>query len=184
MTNNDKPLRDKIEQLLMALSAPTPPQEAVAEAVALLSGLRAAARKIAMNTFKSFDQAVTDLSAEYGAEMPEVVDFVQSMIDNSEGAQIDEKRIALARSVAEVSTQARLRGLWEEHMILRSLAWIMVEPTGIAVAALRQQLYLPPVSSPLLSEFSEDCGPIGAATDLAMMLRELAKATNEQPQTN
>lgn len=186
MTTQDEPLRLRIERLIRSLSVPSPPQEAISDAALVLGGLRGAARKMAANTFRGVDEAIREVEEEYGPDAPDVLGFVDDLIGNSDDLQVEPRRIEIAKSISDVATAARLRGLWEEHILLRSVAWIMVEPTGIAIAALRQQMFSDPVTVPLLSEFvGSGCGPIGAATDLAMLLRNLARAANpQQPTTN
>lgn len=169
-------LREQVVALISVLSEKNPPPSAATEAASAIESFRKAAAKSNLETFRQFDLALSEIVAEGGVTNEEVMSFVDHLIRDAELAMVEPKRIDIARRLSEVANIARTRGLWVEYLLLRSIAWIIVEPTGIAAVALRQQMYSDPVTIPLLLDFYDgDCGPIGAATDLAMLLRELAR---------
>lgn len=173
-------LRRRIERLILSLPHPDSPASDLEEATTALANLRSGANALSASAFRSIHSAEKEMQFEAGPDF-RVIDYFDTLIRESDEAGVEGDRIEVARRLAGVADDARSRGLWIEYLLLSRLTWVIAEPTGIAISALRQQLYIDPVTVPLLVEFYDgSCGPIAAATDLASALRRLSGAVRSK----
>lgn len=177
---NTGELRRKIERWIESIPRPNSSATDLIAASDALEAFRLAAAASAANAFDSFEQGQAELQEEIGPAF-RATEYLPDLLALATLAQVDDRRIEIATEIASVADSARTRGLWIEFLLLRSLTWMVAEPTGIAIVAFRQQMYSDPVTNRMLGEFYRgDCGPIGAATDLASLTRELSEVVHRK----
>ena len=168
-------LRRRIDSLIHKIRLPNASVADILEAEAVLGRMHEGGRTVSREVFSGIERASEELVAE-GVFDPSAT-MIDPILQSCRRANIPESRISLLRQVVDASDIARVHGLWVEYLFLRSSALIMAEPTGIALTAMRAELYRRP-NTPLLIELSLEPSDsiIASAMEAARISLDLAEA--------
>lgn len=173
-------LRRRIDRLIDQIRRPNAPVVEILEAEAVLGRLYEGSKKVSREVFAGIERASGGLVDGAVGFDPSSLTMIDPVLKACRRAKVDEARMSLVRQVIDASETARVHGLWVEFLFLRSAALVMAEPTGIALSALRSELYRKPSGS-LLIELSLDSSDstLSAAMEAARVSLDLAEAIAE-----